>query len=1603
MMEILGYSVLVRIAHSPPISIFTGIRHQDNCPVIIKLLAVEFPTALQLARFRHEYHLVGRLDHPGVIKVHALERVNHSLAIVMEDFGGLPLRTVIAENRLGLAEKVRVGHTIAAILGDIHADGIVHKDINPNNILIDPTSLRVKIIDFGSASDLPHAESQIELPDQLVGTLAYIAPEQTGRMNRPVDYRSDFYSLGVTLYELVLGQPPFAESDSLELIHRHMAAVPPNLLSRDPSLPPALSKIIGKLMEKSAEHRYQSAIGLCRDLDECLDAREDFVPGRHDASSRFTLPATLYGRDAEITRLFAAHADACDGRAGLVLVKGPSGIGKSKLIQEIHRSVAERSGFFIAGKYDQFQRNTPYSSLIQAFQALLHQVLAGSDAEIARWRTRLLDALGGNAQVIVEVLPELRHVIGPQPDILPLAPQEAQTRFTLCFVDFIRVFAEPGRPLVLFLDDLQWADNPSLSLLDSLCTNAACRHLLVIGAYRSNEVADGHPLLLALARLRQAGARVDEIDLQSLSPDWVCAFVAATVNRCQGDTAPLAALIAHKTDGNPFFIGQLLKSLHADGLIAYDIAACAWTWDLAGIERVAISDNVAELMSVNIRKLPATTRQLLELAACIGNEFTLHDLSVVGEQSWDSIAAHFREALLADLVAPIGDEYRFYGGNGLAEPGQFVVRYRFVHDRIQQAAYDLLDADAKARTHFKAGLLLSDTHADALDEKIFSIVNHFNKSTALACDPELRLRLAGLNLKGAIKAKNSIAYEPALRYVRAARAFLGDLAAPDLLMAILLEQAECEYLNGDGGQAEILYRQALDCAQGDGEQAVVFEAMIHFHTNSGNFRAAYDTGRQALRLFGIAMPAAFSPALFVVDFLRAKWLMRGKSVEDLVSLPLCRDARLVTAMRLIGALLKAAYQIRPELCIASAVKAVNLSLVHGTTEDNAVAYVVFGGIFIGGVTGNRQAGYEFGKLALAMNSRFGNLKQRSEINFVSAYFTNFWVEPAANTEAYYRAAYECGLQTGDFFHLSCAACTLVESQFIRGVPLNEIRALAETYLTFMERIKSTEAGGAISAVLHTAEHHFLHALILCAHGGRTKLGKARRILKKIERWAQLNPANFEHKAQLIRAEIARASGDEWSAIAAYGKAIEAADKNGFLQGKALAHERAGRFFASRAMDTAARAHLREAYYDYHLWGADGIAGRLAQDFPFVASQAVLESGRPDASTRISHGRIRRQASSGTDNTNKKASLDLETVIKATRAMSSEIKLATLLQTLVTIMIENAGAERGCFIRLDRGAFVLEADRTVGGVDAPGGGPVDPATLPLSVIQYVARVGDSVLINDAQDDERFRKDAYITAKKPKSILCAPVIRQGKVTAVIYLENNLTSDAFTSERFELLKILSAQAAISLENSLLYENLEHRVQERTIELVQATEQLRDANEALEKLTYTDALTQVSNKRHFDLVYDEEWKRATRAGTPLTVIMIDIDHFKLFNDTYGHVIGDTCLRQVASQLATAIARAGDLLARFGGEEFAVTLPNTRVEDAAVIASRLVESIRALAIPHQSSLTSDRVTISVGIATVIPDQAMKPMALIGAADKALYRAKATGRNRFCTVEEMVD
>ena len=1497
MVAIGGYEITEELYRGPRTLVWRA-RDAESRPVVLKLLNRPHPTPEEVARFHLECEIMRSLVSDGVVRALGTTEYQRSPVLVLEDFGALSLAEWLrAHTPLDARSFLRIAVAVADALDHIHRQGIIHKDINPANILIQPETMTAKITDFGIASQLAREDLSVLDPAVLEGTLPYLSPEQTGRMNRSLDYRSDFYSLGVTFYQMLTGRLPFEADDPMELVHNHLAKYPVPPGEVRPGVSPALSRIVMKLLAKNAEDRYQSASGLKADLEECArqieagGAIDDFVLAQRDLSYRFQVPQKLYGRQADVQTLLDAFERARGGENAFVLVAGYSGIGKSALVREVHKPIVRERGYFLAGKFDQFQRNRPYSALLQAFRELIRQILSEPEAQIQAWKRRLLDALQANGQVLVDVLGELELVIGKQPPVPALDPRETRNRFNHVFRSFLNAVAEE-QALVVFLDDLQWADAATLHLVETMAApRTGGQRLLLIGAYRDNEVDAAHPLMLLVDALRKAGAPPTTLTLAPLGPEHVHDLVADTLHCGHAQAAPLAQIVYAKTRGNPFFVGQLLRSLHEAGLIRLDPAAGHWTFDEDGIRQVEITDNVVDLMIGKLRSLPESTQNVLKLAACIGNGFDLHTLSVVHKKSIHQTSLDLWQAVQEELVLPASASSRRVvpsGSHAAPDGDADGMTYRFLHDRVQQAAYSLIPEPDRPALHLTVGRLMRESLDEATrEERAFDLLGQFNRGASLVTDPEERAWLARLNLVAGRKAKASTAYIPALEYLTTGCALQGEGVwrdRYDLALELHIERADCAHLSGDEEQAETFYGVALANARDKADRARVYEKKIHFYTNLGDFGAAYETARSALRLFGVSLPTPRSAKpLLIAEFVRAKAGLRKKRTADLLQAPDMADEDLRTSVRLIAVVLKAAYQIQPELCVANAIKIVNLTLRHGNMEDNAIGFMVFGGIFLGGVLGDHQSAYDIGNLALSLIEKYDNIKLRSEVNFVYGYFANSWTKPARDTEQFFRIAYQAGTESGDFFHASCASCASVQSLFMRGAPLDEVEREARRYLLFVERVENRDATGAIQAVLrvvrnlqgrtpdpltfsgeggapdeaqfvetlrafgsqhfahfffvdkmqalylwgeteraleaarvsemfladsigmlHMAEHHFYHSLICAAlypDAPRPEQVRHRHVLergrKRFQKWAARCPANFQDRHLLLSAELARIS-TPWKAAELYEGAVEAARASGHLQIEALANERAARHYLATGAEMAAHPYLVEARHGYARWGATAKVQALEREFPYLAVGASSAGNGLSADVTVTRTAT---AESGT------RTLDLGTAMKASQALSAEIVLENLLKRLMTLVIENAGAHKGFLILESGGQMRIEAE---GAVDKEEvvvlqSLPVfESDELSAAIVQYVARTRETVVLGNAAEEGLFTADPYIAARAPKSVLCAPLLNQGNLIGILYLENDRAANAFTPDRLELLNLLCAQAAISIQNARLYSDL-------------------------------------------------------------------------------------------------------------------------------------------------------------------------------------------------------
>jgi predicted ATPase/serine phosphatase RsbU (regulator of sigma subunit) len=1517
MHQLPGYQIDSELHRSDHSVVYRGRRRSDGAAVVIKFLTGRYPLAYSNAKLRQEYTLSRDLDSPAIVRAYSLEPHNGSYALVMEDFGGVALREYLAGRPQAPGEFLPIALQIVDALSVIHASTIIHKDIKPSNIIINPQSGLVKVSDFGIASLLPRENQAVGSPELLEGTLAYISPEQTGRMNRPIDYRSDFYSLGVLFYEMLTGELPFQSADPLELVHQHIARMPAPPEQRQPGIPPALARIVLKLLAKPAEERYQSAFGLRADLQECLRQLEaagtiaDFPLGRHDISERFQLPQTLYGRERELAVLLAAFAGVAEGGAAMLAVTGSSGIGKSALVHEIHKPLVARKGYFISGKFDQLKRDIPFSAFIQAFQDLIRQILSEPAARIAGWKERLLRALGPNGGIITGVIPEVELIIGPQPAVVEVGPTEEQYRFRAVFKDFIAALAQPDHPLIIFVDDLQWADSASLRLIELLLTAADTRHLLVIGAYRDNEVDASHPLPRLLETLRAAGCPLRAIAVGPLGLAHITELIADTLHCDRERASPLAQLVAARTDGNPFFVGELLKTLFQQRLLAFDQRSGRWEWDLQRIEQSGITANVVELMRQKITQLPAATQAALRLAACIGNSFKLHTLAQVDDTSTRAIAAALHPALELGLIVPVGETHRALkflteqASDAAVDLVEF--NFRFLHDRIQEAAYALVPDALKQSVHLRIGRhLRARVEGGRLDERLFEIVNHLNIGQELLTDPAERQDLLALNLRAGQKAKKSTANDAAARYFATA---LGLLPADSWqsryaeTYALRIELAKIAFLQGNPEQARGLCQDLLGHARTTLEKMKVYELLIVVNASQGRFGAALDVAITALELLGIRLPRHPNQGHVVLHLIRTRFQIGLRSTAQLVHLPAMTDELRLMAMRLLVLMAPQAYQSEADLLPIIVFTMVSLSVRHGNTALSSYAYSLYG-MAMNGVLGNLKAGLAYSQLALKVMERFDAQELRAKNYGMYNFFLRHWKEPLRNTVAPMLELADLASEAGDIEYQAYNYFFYCQARFVLGDSLEQLEGEFATYHAAIKRLKqdvqdnvlailfqmvlnlrsqaadptrlrgerfdidALDAGTydsaafyahfyqalllyyfkqpqvALAHIRRAGKHlpgvmsmnvvplfHFYSALIMlalypAAPGHKKALYWARVAAsqRKLAGWAGYAPANQHHRLALLRAEMARVQGDDRAAMDGYASAIAGAVEQGYTQDAALANELAAEFYLSLDNGRVAAGYLGDAYQLYGRWGATAKLRQL--------EQAHAQLRAPSPAGRVSGG-AHDTLRLGTSDSSQGPALDLGTVIKASQAISSEVQLDKLLSRLMTSVIENAGAERGFLLLEKNGQWVIEATGAINAAEVSVGlaQPIDEqsAVLPSSVINYVARTREYVVLRDAAHEGPFTHDHYVLTRQPKSILCAPLLKQGELGGMLYLENNLNTAVFTTESLEILKLLASQAAISIDNARLYGNLESLVAARTAELRTANLHLQQLNDQL------------------------------------------------------------------------------------------------------------------------------------------------------------------------------
>ena len=1450
-----GHKAIQKIYESDHSLVYRTERETDHFPVILKILRDDYKSTEEYARYYNEYEIISSLDIDGVIKVYGLEMDHNSLVLQSEDIGGESLNRIIEHRTLDVPEFLDLAIKLADTLGKNHAAGVVHKDINPSNIVWNPQTGEVRIIDFGIAVLSPYENPALFNPTIIEGSLPYISPEQTGRVNRSLDYRTDLYSLGVTFYQMLTGRLPFYAVDEMGLVHSHIAVAPEPPESVNPDIPPVVSEIVMKLMSKTAEDRYQSAWGLKTDLDKCLQSFRNsgfvarFLIGQEDIPDRLWMGQKLYGREKQIEKIIRTIDRIGSDGSKLLLVSGYTGVGKTVLVQEVRRLVTSRNIYFIGGNFDESHRNVPYFGWVQALTGLMNQILMESERQLSDWNSKILEAVGSVGKVLTDVIPNLELVIGKQPDVPILESTEALNRFNFVFNSFIKSFTKKKHPLIIFLDNLQWVDSASLVLLDLLLSDRDVTHFLIIGAYRDNEVDITHPLMKTVKKLQERGVRTDDLKLENLSQNDVHQLMTEILVCDPSESNLISQLVHEKVEGNPFFLKQMIGSLYEEGLIVFDYIARRWQWDLAKIREKNITENVAELLVGKFNKLFENTQNILKLASCLGNRFEFEKLHILAAKTKPKTRRHLQHALSEGFVIQSD------GG------------YQFAHDLIQQAVYSMIPESDRYVVHLRIGrMLVQNLNKQEIEKDIFNIVNHYNLGFERIDSQKEKTKLAELNLKAGKKAKAEMAYELAADYLSMGIELLGEdrwESEYDISFQLYKEAAEAEYLNGNFEKAikitEIGIKKAITVL----EQFKFYEIRIQIYNANNKLQEALDTGQFVLEMLGVSL---------------VKSIQEKISIEELKKLHPMMDEEKIAAMAILMRIVWPAARYKPSLFAQITKTMISLCIRHGNSPSAAYGYAIYG-FYLCGSLKDIEQGYLFGKLAFETMRKFSEISVKCKVDYIYNSGIRIWKEHTRQATDETAEAIQLGLEMGDIWFVGLHAKTFGSKRFdlidetlesvyrkqreyirlLKSLKLDSHALFATLWSQFflnlmnktdvkyalkdeifnekellpksravkyfsllfnynlIKTISSYLFGDFETAVSHAVKtsgyqesmtgllgftrHTFHYSLALLSHYQDVDDERKKSYLEKVDKnqekmkiWAEHAPMNFQHQYDLVEAEKSRVLGKYWKAVELYKGAVQGAKHNGFLFHEALGCELAAKFYMTQNMDEFARIYLKKAHEGYIRWQAWAKVTDLEERYPHLLTQ--IDQKQATESKVIHSG------------------LDFNSIIKAYQTISSEIDVDQLLKNLMKIVIENAGAQNGMLLLEKDGRWVMgaEADEEKAHVNMDSLKSIEgSAEVPHGVLNYVIKSRQKIILNDAIHEQDFIKDPYIRVKKVKSVLCIPLLNRGKLNGILYLENNLTTHAFTPDRIRILELLSSQAAISLENAIYYSQLNKEILER------------------------------------------------------------------------------------------------------------------------------------------------------------------------------------------------
>ena len=1475
-----------------------AVRRESGVRVMLKTPVAALPSARVVGCLAHEYQVLMQLSAvPGVVRAHALEQHDGTVTLVLEDPGFRSLDRVLAQReRLPVDVGLRLGLRVARALAGVHAAGLMHKDIKPHNVLVDEALEQALLADFSIASRLSAEATAASAPEALEGTLAYISPEQTGRMARALDERTDLYSLGVMLFEMLCGRLPFVERDPLALVHAHLAKEPPLLDAIASEVPKAVAAIVAHLLAKDPEQRYQTAKGAAEDLEEALrqwnaqGSVQPFALGTKDFSVKLRLPQILVGRQHEIEQVSASFVRAAAGAAELVLVGGPSGIGKTALVRTVYLDIAKKGrGLLIAGKHDQLARSTPYAALAQAFGELIRQWLASPPSVLRAWQERIRSEVGDNARLIADVVPELDLLMGKLAPVPEVEGAQVLNRQKLTWLNFVRTVTTPNAPLVMFLDDMQWADTATLLILETLLTDVQRKQLLVIAAYRDNETPPEHPLWKLVEAVQASGAKVSRMTVGPLSQEQVEEWLSRTLSSDAARVAPLARVLWHKTRGNPFFLEQLLLSLHRQRLVVRDPEGGEWHWDAEELEKAAVTDNVVTLLTDKVRQMPDSAQQILGLAACAGHAFHLEDLERLSGWEPARVTAALWPALREELVVPASGAYRPAQALSEVGAGALDAAYRFLHDRVQQASYERVPPEQRIVAHLEIGRRLRDRYRSegGTPQQLLELTRHLDLGSARIASMEERKDVARLNLAAARAAKAASAYRLMGSLLETAQALLGERAweaERELSEEIGLERLEAAYLLREFDDVEARALALLERSLPQVAWLSAQEIRTRCCVATGQYARGIGLGMAALAKRGTTFPEtdeACQVALLQESTELDQWLERDPDAFDRMPIDLSQEHRLIDAL-MTQAQLCAIYGGRPMLYSLIIARMVSAAIQRDALTPAATFMICSFANVWSVATGMYRRVMRWLTPGVRAAERVGSSMLPECIALKGIYLVHS--RPIDEASPIYEQGIAAGLKLGSFQGTSWGLLSeLLYYRVWRGMPLDQVDAQQKARWELMQR-----AGDAVG------RHHFELVASFCevlmspggarnlleedplsrgsrsllADGDRFSGGFARTLegylfcaagqweralsrmqeaqqfqadilgnppvtdiafflglaaakcwpvattneeqtrlrqhiehsLERFRYFAEGAPENFLHKQRLLEAEYARVQGRTDEALEKYGEAIDLAREQRFLHIEALAAQLAAEFHLEAGRRHVRALYPREALDAYARWGARAVVAHMEAMYGADGKARQLEEHYPQLRTRT--GRAAGVPSEG------ETSLDLLSVVKASQAIAGCIELDELIDTLMRIVLKNAGAQAGWLLLTHDDDLMLAADARVEQqtvqVQRHAGSTPPRVRLPLAILQYVRRSREPVLLMDAAEPHPFSADPYFSQQSPKSVLCLPILRQSALVGLLYLENNLTTHAFTPDRVQLLELLAGQAAVSLENAQLYSDL-------------------------------------------------------------------------------------------------------------------------------------------------------------------------------------------------------